>query len=87
MASDVAAITEAVRHEVSALLVPANDADGLATALARVLDDPPLAARLGAAARSRVECDYALSRQTRELEACYDTLLPGRGREAVLHGG
>lgn len=41
-------------HEVSALLVEPGNSDTLATALGRVLDDPALGERLGAAARQRV---------------------------------
>jgi glycosyltransferase involved in cell wall biosynthesis len=40
-----------VRHERNGLVVPAGDAAALAAALRRLHDDPPLAARLGAAAR------------------------------------
>ena len=43
-----------VEHERTGLVVPAGDADALATALRRLHGDPGLAARLGAAARERV---------------------------------
>jgi glycosyltransferase involved in cell wall biosynthesis len=43
-----------VRHERPGLVVPAGDADALATALRRLHDDAPLRARLGAAAREAV---------------------------------
>ncbi len=75
VASEVAGIAEAVQDEVSALLAPPDDPGRLATALARLLGDPGLAARLGAGARQRVETDYALASQCRELEACYDALV------------
>jgi glycosyltransferase involved in cell wall biosynthesis len=43
-----------VRHEETGLIVPAGDWGALGSALRRLHDDPPLRARLGAAARSAV---------------------------------
>lgn len=48
----VGAILEAVTDARSALVVPPRDAASLAAAIKRLLDDPALAARLGAAARA-----------------------------------
>lgn len=47
-------MAEHLRHEESALFVRPREADGLAAALNRLLDDPALAKRIGAAARQRV---------------------------------
>jgi glycosyltransferase involved in cell wall biosynthesis len=44
-----------VQHERTGLVVPAGDAPALAAAIRRMHDDPPLRARLGAAARTAVE--------------------------------
>ena len=49
--SDDGGIPDVVEDGVTGLLVPPGDAAALADALARVLGDPELAARLGAAAR------------------------------------
>jgi glycosyltransferase involved in cell wall biosynthesis len=54
VASDVGGIPEAVEHGVNGLLVPSGDADALCDSLGRLIDDPDLARRLGAAARQRV---------------------------------
>ena len=43
-----------VQHERNGLIVPAGDPEALAAALRRLHDDPPLRARLGAAAREDV---------------------------------
>jgi glycosyltransferase involved in cell wall biosynthesis len=51
--SDIRGCREVGRHEQEALLVPAGDADALAVALVRLVEDPALRARLGAAARDR----------------------------------
>jgi glycosyltransferase involved in cell wall biosynthesis len=54
VASDVGDLPNAVADGVSGLVVPAGDADALATALERVVDDAGLAERLGAAGHARM---------------------------------
>jgi trehalose synthase len=55
IASAVGGIQDQIEDGVSGILLPdPADLDALAAALRRVLDEPALAARLGAAARSRV---------------------------------
>ena len=53
VASRLGGIPEAVIHGVTGLLVDPMDVAGLADALARLLADPALASRLGAAAELR----------------------------------
>lgn len=53
-------LADAVLHEETGLIVGERDPAALACALARVLDDPLLAARLAAAARCHVESSFAL---------------------------
>jgi len=55
----VGAILEAVVDGDTALIVPPQDAAALATAIARLLDDGELAARLGAAARRVASTDFS----------------------------
>jgi glycosyltransferase involved in cell wall biosynthesis len=75
VASDVAAIAEAVHHERTGLLVTPGDAAGLAAALDRVAGDAPLRMRLGAAAQDHVSAHYDLAdcseRFCRLLEQAY----------------
>ena len=47
-----------VTDGVDGLLVPARDAAALARAIARLQDDPALAARLGEAARAKALAEY-----------------------------
>ncbi|MBV8518228.1 MAG: glycosyltransferase family 4 protein [Acidobacteria bacterium] len=58
VASAVGAMQDVVENDVSGLLVPTGDADALARALERLLDDPQLAARLGARAAEDARTDF-----------------------------
>jgi glycosyltransferase involved in cell wall biosynthesis len=68
--SDLPVFLECLRPERDALVVPAGDAAGLARALAAVLDDPALAARLRAAG-SAVARELTWARSAREHRAVY----------------
>jgi len=61
VASDVGGVGELVVDGETGLLVPHGDAAGLARALARVLDDRALRARLGAAGRARARERFGLA--------------------------
>ncbi len=54
VATDLPSTAEIVRHEETALLVPPSDVEALATALARLQDDPSLRTRLAENARRLV---------------------------------
>ncbi len=56
--SDIGGIPDLVRHGENGLLVPPGDADELADALIRLLEDPRAAARMGQRARDRMERDH-----------------------------
>ena len=58
VATDVVGVREVIRHGETGWLVPENDAPALADALERLLRDPALAARLGAAARGQAEREF-----------------------------
>ena len=60
------------------LLVPPNDPGALAGAIARLLDDPELRARLGAAGRDRVINRFTWQVTAAGTAACYQALLDGR---------
>jgi colanic acid/amylovoran biosynthesis glycosyltransferase len=72
------AIPEIVEHDVSGLLVPPADAESLTTAIERLIVDPALCARLGAAARARVEERFDLHENTRERVRLLQSLLSPR---------
>jgi len=60
-------IPELVEDEVSGLLVTPNDEDGLADALARLLDSPDLCARLGQRGRRKVLEDFEVEHNVHRL--------------------
>lgn len=56
--TDVPGCREVVQHGLTGLLVPARDAVALARAIARLQDDLPLRAKLGAAARQKALSEF-----------------------------
>lgn len=56
--TDMPGCREVVTNEVDGLLIPPHDAGALAQAIARLIDSPELAARLGAAARLKALANF-----------------------------
>jgi glycosyltransferase involved in cell wall biosynthesis len=75
VATAVGANSELIEDGVQGLLVQPGDAAGLAAAIRRLLDDPVLAGRLGAAARHKAEQYHSHSARARRFEAFYRALL------------
>lgn len=71
IASDVVGVRGVIEDGVTGLLVPEGDAQALAEAIARLLRDPALAARLGAAARERAFAEHGLALMRQR----YETLI------------
>jgi glycosyltransferase involved in cell wall biosynthesis len=74
VASDAGGIPEVVRDGITGLLVPPRDPAALAGAVVRVLKDPALAQRLGAAARAHVAAHYSVAAMTAGNLAVYRAL-------------
>ncbi|HET8630278.1 MAG TPA: glycosyltransferase [Thermomicrobiales bacterium] len=81
VASRVAGVPTVVEDGVEGLLVPEGDSETLAAAAARLLADPAAAARLGRAARARVERELTWPRVAARFVAAYRAV--GRGAWAV----
>jgi colanic acid/amylovoran biosynthesis glycosyltransferase len=84
MAMEIACVTthicgipELIRHEVDGLLVAPSNAEVLAAALARLIDEPALRRRLGAAGRQRVLAEYHLQDNVRKLGQLFAARLAG----------
>lgn len=78
VASAVGGIPEVLVDGDNGLLVPARDAGALADALARLLDDAGLRARLGGRARRTVEQHYSTEAVCGRLAAIYNDLAGAR---------
>lgn len=74
VASEVGGIPDIVRDGVNGLLVPHGDVEALAHALARVLDDPALAARMGGAGRDTVARRHSPEAAVERLGRIYSNL-------------
>ena len=76
--TDVAGNRETVGHGRSGLVVSPADSAALAEAILKLLQDPDLARRLGAAARAKVDEEFSVSRMVRQTEELYEGLLAGK---------
>jgi glycosyltransferase involved in cell wall biosynthesis len=79
VATDVGGVGEAIEDGETGLLVPARDPARLADAMARMIDDPGLASRLGAAAGKRLRDRFTLQRMVQKTLSVYSEfgLRPG----------
>ena len=62
VATAVGGLEEIVTDGVTGFLVPVRDASAMAAPIARLLKDPPLAVRMGAAARAHVQAAHGVDR-------------------------
>lgn len=76
----VGAITEAITHAQNGLIVPPRDADALAAAIARLLDEPALAARLGTAARADACARFGFATMVARMEQIFRAAAEGQRR-------
>lgn len=73
VAPKIANIEELVQHDEEALLFTPGDVDSLVSCLTRLLESPPLRARLGRAARRKVEIDLNWEANARRVIALYES--------------
>jgi glycosyltransferase involved in cell wall biosynthesis len=72
---------------VNGLVVPPRDPAALAAAILRIVKDPTLASRFGAAARQRVEAEYSLKVCLEKYDRLYRALLAGVEPAAAMQLG
>lgn len=80
--SAVGGLTFSVQDGVTGLHVPPREPAALADALATLIDRPELAARMGRAARARVEREFTWPMTARRTAALYSALLAGQATAA-----
>jgi glycosyltransferase involved in cell wall biosynthesis len=76
--SSVGGITYTIADGETGFLVPPRDPEALAACLQRLLAQPELRARMGRAARARVERDFTWPTVATRTAALYQTLLDSR---------
>lgn len=82
--SDVGGAGEAIEDGVSGFLVPRGDVETLRDRLQRLVDDPALRARMGAAARRRYEEHFTFERMYEKTMAVYEEVIAEhKGRAAA----
>jgi len=64
VSSDLSGIPELVERNVSGVLVPPGDAQSLCNAIERIASNSDLRERLGSAARTKIEAEFDLKRNT-----------------------
>lgn len=74
IATDIGGLPDIVADGETGIVVPPGDADALRAAMARLLDDPALAAQMGAAGRERVQ-NFHASAVVSQIESLYDEVL------------
>jgi glycosyltransferase involved in cell wall biosynthesis len=79
VSTSVGGVPSAVLDGVTGLLVAPDDDDALAGAVARILADPELGARLGAAGRDHALRSFSVERLVDDVDALYRRLLTSRG--------
>ena len=85
--ADLPALREIAAPEERGLVFPAGDADALAASLARLIDDPVLRRRMGAAGREWVARERSWTANGPRFRAVYDAVLDRWGRGVGGAGG
>jgi glycosyltransferase involved in cell wall biosynthesis len=82
VATWITGIPEIIVHETDGLLVPPGDAEALAAAIARLMDDPGLRRSLGERARPKILSKFDLHRNAGQLAEIFRKRLASSGRAA-----
>jgi glycosyltransferase involved in cell wall biosynthesis len=82
IATNGGGVPEIVDDGVTGLLVSMGDADAMAAAIERLLEDPALCARMGEAGLARVQQHFTIQLTAERVQAVYDQLIPKQKRES-----
>ncbi|MCI0516323.1 MAG: glycosyltransferase [Woeseiaceae bacterium] len=75
IAFDVAGAREIVENGQTGLLVPSEDSDALATAIARLIEDTALRRRMGARGRARMQRDFSIDNMVNQYVKTYEAVM------------
>lgn len=75
VASDIPPHREGIVDGVTGVIVPVDDAEAYAAALARLIADPRLRTSLGDAARERIRTNFLMDGYIRDFSALYERLM------------
>jgi glycosyltransferase involved in cell wall biosynthesis len=78
IATNGGGVPEIVRDGETGFLVPMGDADAMADAMARLLENPEMAAQMGEKGRQRVRDHFTIQSTARKVERLYDEVLRRR---------
>jgi glycosyltransferase involved in cell wall biosynthesis len=84
LSTTVGGIPELIRDGETGCLVPPNDVDALAVALGRLIGDPALRQKLGAAGERRVRAEFDARGGFETLTQLFDQSLPGSREVPML---
>lgn len=79
VATDVGGNPEVVIHNLTGILIPPANVDGIAQAVMKLLKEPNLAAKLGENAKRLIEEKFLFERMLDETTGLYESLLAQRG--------
>ncbi len=79
IAAAVGGVQEIIDDRVDGWIIPREDASALQTALEHLINDPPLRARMGAAARKRVIAEFSDAHLVERTLRLYEQLLEQNG--------
>lgn len=76
IATDIPPNRELIEPEVTGCLVKTGDTVGFMQYTRKIMDEPEFAARIGTAARERIEHEFSVARMVERYAALYDSLVP-----------
>ncbi len=82
VATDVGGVAEIVEDGVTGILCPSGDAEAIAAAIGRLVEDGAFRKRAGAAARERIRTTFSVAACARRLLDVYEAAI-GRKKESV----
>ncbi len=81
--SRIGGLPEVVSNEVTGIIVPPGDVQATADAISRLVDDPALCHRLGAAGRAFVLENYEWNENASRMERLYESIVSRRTRSEL----